>query len=208
MEYKEKLAIANERNRISRELHDTLGHTLTLLVTLIKSSRINIKKDPEETENKLIQAADIASEGLKQIRTSISGWLPEKLNSGQITYEIRKLIEFAKDTGIDIDFSVYGKERINAPVYSEVLYKICREAITNSLRHGKATKIIVILKFKQKEIQLFVNDDGIGCRNIKKGFGLIGLEERVKDINGTLSYGTSGNRGFNIHAKIPNKVIS
>lgn len=208
LEYKEKLAIANERNRISRELHDTLGHTLTLLITLIKSSRINIKKDPEVTEKKLVQAADIASEGLKQIRTTISGWLPEKLNSVQITSELSKLIEFAKDAGINIDFSVYGKERINAPGYSEVLYKICREAITNSLRHSKATKIIIILKFTQKDTQLFITDNGVGCKNIKKGFGLIGLEERVRDINGTLSYGTSGNKGFNIHARIPNEVIS
>ncbi len=208
LEYKEKLAIVNERNRISRELHDTLGHTLTLLISLIKSSRINIKKDPEVAEKKLVQAADIASDGLKQIRTSISGWLPEKLNSFQITSEISKLIEFAKGTGIDIEFSVYGRERINAPGYSEVLYKICREAITNSLRHSKATKIIIMLKFTQKDTQLFITDNGIGCKNIKKGFGLIGLEESIGDINGTLSYGTSGNKGFNIHAKIPNKVVS
>ncbi|KNY25583.1 integral membrane sensor signal transduction histidine kinase [Pseudobacteroides cellulosolvens ATCC 35603 = DSM 2933] len=203
LKYKEKLAIVNERNRISRELHDTLGHTLTLLITLIKSSRINIKKDTEGTEKKLVQAASIASEGLKQIRTTISGWLPDKLNSSPITTEINKLIEFAKDIGIEIDFSVYGEERIVATGYSDVLYKICREAITNSLRHGKAKKVTIVLKFFQEKIQLFITDDGIGCNNIKKGFGLIGIEERVNDMNGTLTYGTTGDRGFNIHAKFP-----
>ena len=205
----ESLAVANERNRLAREVHDTVGHAMTLIITLTKVSKLMLKKGADEAEKSLNQVIDIAVGGLKELRASVAGLRTEKLVASSIIKVLGNLAEESKNSaGIEIEFSAYGEEHGVDSTYSYGLYKICQEAITNSIRHGSAGKIDIILKFTNDKIQLFIVDDGIGCKNIKRGFGLIGMEERVTSLKGSISYGSSGDRGFNIHVEIPIGVES
>ncbi|HEX9061073.1 MAG TPA: histidine kinase N-terminal 7TM domain-containing protein [Clostridia bacterium] len=199
----EELAVARERNRFARDLHDTLGHTMTLLITLMKVSKIECRKDHEEAERKLTEGIEIATQGLKELRRSVSGLSPGKLENQNIVEALRQLIKDSENSGTIIDFSVQGVVEYCDTAYHEVIYRICQEAITNSIRHGKACRIDIILKFTKTHVRLFIIDDGVGCKNIKKGYGISGIEERLQSINGTISYGSSGSKGFNIHVEIP-----
>lgn len=199
----EELAVVKERNRAARDIHDTLGHTLTLLITLMKVSRIACRKNPDEAEEKLFEGISIATEGLKEVRRSISGLLSEHLENNNIIAAIKHLVQDSMNSGVNIEFSAYGEEYSYNTPHSDILYRICQEAITNSLRHGNASQINIILRFSESEIKLFVFDDGRGCKKLIRGVGLSSMEERVKKINGKISYGSDGESGFNIHIEIP-----
>lgn len=206
----EELAIVKERNRVAREVHDTLGHTLTLLIMLVKVSRIKFEEDPEEAKDKLTQAVKIAQEGLDELRRSIMGLMPENGGNNNIIQSLETLIESAQKSGLDVDFSVDGEEHYYKNIsirssysFNDCIYKTCQEAITNSLRHGNATKIGIILRFSPKKLVIFIIDNGKGCKNIQKGFGLKGMESRVQSLNGHIIYGSDGEKGFNIHIEIP-----
>lgn len=199
----EELAITKERNRFARDVHDTLGHTMTLLISLLEVSSITCKKDPVKTEEKLTEALKAARDGLKELRRSIKGLEPETLQSNDIISSIKKMIEDFKPSGMKIDFSHDGMENFSYIVYSKVIFRVCQEALTNSLRHGKAKNVNIILRSSGNKLSLFIFDDGCGCSQIKKGFGLSGMEQRVKDLGGTLVFGSDGESGFNIRMEIP-----
>jgi signal transduction histidine kinase len=199
----EELAVMRERNRFAREVHDTLGHTMTSLITLMQVSKIAYKKNTDEGEETLSKGIEIARQGLKEIRRSISGLFPQKLESNTLTDGLKQLINEFQNLGINIELNIYGEEWYRSSACFNAVYRICQEAITNSIRHGKAQQINIILRLTDNRIKLFIIDNGCGCKKIKKGFGLLGMEERVKELNGLLTYGSDGESGFNIHVEIP-----
>ncbi|MDQ2085413.1 histidine kinase N-terminal 7TM domain-containing protein [Herbivorax sp. ANBcel31] len=199
----EELSIAKERNRFAKDVHDTLGHSMTLLISLLEVSNITCKKSPEKTEEKLSQALNVAREGLKELRRSIKGLAPENLKNSDILSSIKSLTKDFEPSGVNIDFS-HNIENIDInPRFSSVIFRICQEALTNSLRHGKAKNVTIILRAINNKIELFIFDDGIGCSKLKKGFGLTSMTQRVKDIGGSIVFGSDGESGFNIRLKIP-----
>ncbi|MCX7708590.1 MAG: histidine kinase [Clostridia bacterium] len=199
----EELTIAKERNRFARDVHDTLGHSMTLLIALMEVSSITCRKDPDKTEEKLAEAVKIAREGLKELRRSISGLSPEKLEANSLLNALNKLVSDFRVSGVNVEFTVEGLDRFIKPSCSDVVYRVCQEAMTNSLRHGKAKNISIILKANPSALRLFIFDDGIGCTEIKKGYGLTGMEQRIKSIQGKIIYGSDGESGFNIRIEIP-----
>lgn len=199
----EDLARERERNRIAQEVHDTLGHTMTMLIALLEVCKITYNKDTLMTEQKLSEAIDAARGGLKELRQSLYQIKSEELRSEDCISKLQSLIEGFELTGIKIELVAEGVEGKLQPIQSEVIYKICREALTNSLRHGKAQHISIILKLVESRVKLFILDDGCGCSNINKGLGLAGMEKRVEEINGSIVYGSDGEKGFNIHVEIP-----
>ncbi|NLI57130.1 MAG: hypothetical protein GX387_01160 [Clostridium sp.] len=199
----EELSIERERNRFARDVHDTLGHSMTLLISLLEVCNITCKKDAEKTEEKIAQALKVAREGIKELRRSVKGLMPENLKNSDILSSIKSLINDFEPSGINIDFS-HDIEKINIdPRFSSVIFRICQEALTNSLRHGKAKNVTIILRANDNKIELFIFDDGIGCPNFKKGFGLTSMTQRVKNIGGDIVFGSDGESGFNIRLEIP-----
>ena len=92
------------------------------------------------------------------------------------------------------------KEGIN---YSDTFLRVCKESLTNSLKHRKASHISVFIEFTPVLTKIFIIDNGIGCLEIKKGMGLSGMEQRIAKINGNIVYGSDGEKGFSIHIEIP-----
>ncbi|MHB8126154.1 MAG: GAF domain-containing sensor histidine kinase [Desulfitobacteriaceae bacterium] len=198
----EELAIAKERNRFAMDVHDTLGHTMTLLIKLLEVGRMNFES-PDTMIVKMDDAIKVAREGLKELRRSVKGLTTEKLETNDFVRALEDLITDFQTSRVKIDFSVEGLYSFLSPVYSYALYNVCREALTNSLRHGKAENVTIILKFAEGKIKLVIIDDGCGCREITKGFGLSGMEQRVKDLDGKISFASDGESGFIIRLEIP-----
>ncbi len=206
----EELAIANERNRVTREIHDTLGHSLTLLIMLMKAAKIEMIKNPAGSKAKLAEGVKIAQAELNELRWSISGLLSKNIIDMDIIESISNLVHHMGNLDVNIEFSVIKKElytKMPASIYklklSDTIYKICKEAITNSLRHSNASVINIIMKFDPAKVHLFIFDNGHGCQKITPGFGLIGMTGRVNEINGLIKFGSDGETGFNIQVELP-----
>lgn len=199
----EELAIAKERNRFAHDVHDTLGHTMTLLISILEVANITYRSDVDTTGDKLKEALKISKEGLKELRRSINGLRPEMLNSNSIITSLKNMFSDFRLSGVEIDFTSEGIEPNDISRYSDILYRVCQEALTNSVKHGKSKNVNIILRFDTDMIKLFILDDGIGCGKITKGFGLTGMEERLKTVNGKIMYGSDGESGFNLRVEIP-----
>ncbi|MCX7923196.1 MAG: protein kinase [Clostridia bacterium] len=199
----EELAVARERNRMAIAVHDTLGHSMSILLKLLEAIKISLKKDTAKTEEKLSKAIEIAREGLIEVRRSVSGLMPGKLESTNLIGALEKLISDYQSSGVNVEFTVDGDFDLRNPRCSTAIYRTCQEALTNSLRHGKAKNVAIILKIVKSRLRLFIVDDGCGCKDISKGFGLSGMEHRIKELGGTITYKSDGENGFNIHVEIP-----
>ncbi len=202
-EIREELAAVNERNRLAIDIHDTLGHTMVLLLKLQEACMVTCREDAGKTEEILNDAYKITKEGLMELRRSVSGLMPRKLEPGNLMKALKELLAGFESSGLEIELLIDGQLNFESPVYSEIIYRSCQEALTNSIRHGNAKKVNIVLRFLPERIKLFIIDDGAGCGKLSVGYGLSGMQERVKRAKGDIAFGSGGERGFNIHIEIP-----
>ncbi|TYQ16190.1 UNVERIFIED_CONTAM: serine/threonine protein kinase/GAF domain-containing protein/predicted ATPase [Acetivibrio alkalicellulosi] len=199
----EELAITKERNRFAMDVHDTLGHSMVLLIKLLEVCKMEMMNDPSKAETKLTDAINTAREGMKELKRSIYGLVPEKLEVNKFITAVEKLVEDFKASGVSVKLNIQGTYDYRNSSYSYTLFKVCQEAMTNSVRHGKAKNIFIDILFRNGRIELVINDDGKGCKDIKKGFGINGIEERIKELKGSVSFATGLNAGFKINLELP-----
>ncbi|KNY24761.1 histidine kinase N-terminal 7TM domain-containing protein [Pseudobacteroides cellulosolvens] len=207
----EELTLSKERNRIAREVHDTLGHSLTMIMMITKIIKANLSEDKRvDAVKRLVDVEEISQNALSEIRNSIKGLRQEEENSRDIVYAIEKIIKYSSSSNVKIGLAIMGQEYYpdvlnsrNIEKLVEISSKVCREAVTNAIRHGKAGEISIFLKFCNDKIKIYILDNGNGCQSIKKGYGLMGMEERVKEAAGTIAFGAGGEMGFNIHIELP-----
>lgn len=201
------LAIIKERNRFARDVHDTLGQTMTLLVTLLSLAKQSCQKGLS-TEEYLSRAAQIAGQGLNDLRRSAKGLAYERLATNQLNESLQELAAEFTTSGVTVDFIGSGIDNFDDSRYTDAIYRICQEAMTNSVRHGHAKRIMIEIFLDKGWIKLKIKDDGLGCKTINKGFGLSGMEERVRNLNGTINFCSDGLKGFAISIKISLESIN
>ena len=205
----EELTVVKERNRMSCEVHDTIGHTMTSIKALLDLSLIQLSNSSlEEAAKAINEAREFTQESMREIRCSILGLSSFGLESGSMIDAVKSLILKFEHLGINIDFSVDDPEQYRKNInFSVAVYRLCQEALTNSVRHGQAKNISIIIKILNGFAKISIIDDGCGCQNIHKGFGLSGMERRVKNLDGEILFGSDGTKGFYIYAKIPIKEL-
>ncbi len=210
----EELSVIRERNRIAREIHDTLGHALTLLsVQLETATQLEARGDPRLHEE-LLQARQVAKACLTEVRHSVEALRPDEASAGTLQEQLRKLVaEFettCRQTQITLDL-----EEATHPLNPEVsltLYRCAQEALTNIRKHAHATKVLLRLSTSGGEagqVELTVLDNGQGCEPIHEqstsGFGLRGMRERVALLDGTLRAGPEPQHGWRVEVVLPLK---
>lgn len=203
----EKMGETKERNRLAREIHDTLGHTLTGLSVGIDAARVMMDFDQESTKKQLSLLSDAARQGLKDVRRSVEKLRPDALERYSLKEAIDRLIlDFEKVSKVNIKFIYHIGQVSFQKDLDEVIYRIVQESLTNSIRHGKANNIYVSFAYEdnQTKLVIIIEDDGIGCQNIKEGFGLHHMKERISTVNGRLRI--YGYDGFIIIAEIPLRI--
>lgn len=198
----EKIGENNERKRLAREIHDTVGHALAGVAAGIDACIVMIDTNPEATKKQLKVISKVVRQGMVDVRKSLNRLRPGALEKQGFKEAIEKMInEFASIGEVDISLD-YRLENLDLENTTEdILFRTIQESMTNSVRHGGASKINIALYLKDGNLCLTIKDNGIGCENITYGFGLKQMKERIAIINGTVKF--KGTDGFAVLVKIP-----
>ena len=198
----EEATKTKERNRLAREIHDTLGHTLTGIITGVDACAMIIDIAPDVAKQQLNAIADIARGGMKDVRRSVNALRPDVLEKKDLFEALQEMVESTrKSTGVEMNFACCAALDCFNQDEEDVIYRIVQEGTTNAIRHGKATRVDIRIERNFDTLWIEIRDNGIGCTDVKKGFGIHHMEERLKMLNGALEY--DGSNGFWIKAKLP-----
>ncbi|MDQ0496344.1 DNA-binding NarL/FixJ family response regulator/signal transduction histidine kinase [Paenibacillus brasilensis] len=196
----EELTLIEERSRLSHELNDTIGHTLTSLIVGVESLRSSL---PDAQIERIDSLVGIAQHSLVDIRKHLHQLSHTPLNHS-LSESLRQLTEdFMKSTGITVKFRVIGSETLVMQKINICLYRCLQESLTNVVRHGKASVISVQLHFNSQQLRLQIEDNGIGMEEIQFGFGLNGMKERLELFHGTVSVHSESGQGTFVICNIP-----
>ncbi|HWR61735.1 MAG TPA: sensor histidine kinase, partial [Clostridia bacterium] len=186
-----RLTVVEERNRIARDLHDTLGHNMTALIMQLQMAEHLMKEENASRAEELLQSSTrTAKESLAGIRAVVETLRGQESALAPADAIKRLVGDFTIKTGVDIRLDIEGEAGAKASGADTALYHIIQEAVTNAVRHGKATRIVVGLAYSPDSVSFAVKDNGAGPENIKEGYGLKGIKERVEAFGGQVSYET------------------
>lgn len=197
-----KMTETRERNRLAREIHDTLGHALTGIITGIEACEMLMDVAPEATKVQLGAIAEVARQGMTDVRRSVKALRPDALEKFNLEEALAQTMEEMRlATNAKIEYRCTTPLKGFNEDEEEIIYRIVQECITNSIRHGKADRITIEIDREYNMLNIRIKDNGIGCKKIEKGFGLHHMDERLRMLQGTLQY--SGEDGFLVEAQIP-----
>ena len=185
----EKMAEDKERKRISREIHDTLGHALTGISAGIDACIALIDIDQQKAKEQLLVISNVVRESIKDVRRSLYKLRPGALDQRTLKDGLLKLIEeFQSVSHLKIDL-YYEWEKVDFENTKEdLIFRIIQETMTNALRHGHASKLEIHFFDNEENYLIIMQDNGIGCKDIKQGYGLKQMKERIAILNGKIHF--------------------
>jgi signal transduction histidine kinase len=205
---KARAAVAEERIRIARELHDVVAHAISVIVIQARGARRSLADDPDETREALDTIEVTGGRALSEMRRLL-GML--RTDGEQIALApqpslrfIDELVTHVAAAGISLDVSVEG-EPVELPTGIDVsAYRIIQEALTNTLKHAGPATARLVIKYGADTLELEVSDSGSGtAAHDAKGHGLIGMRERVSLYGGKFEAGPADGGGFRVQARLP-----
>ena len=199
----EQLATVRERNRLAREVHDTLGHYLTVINVQLEVVTKLIESNPARAKEAAVKAKQLASEGLNEVRRSVSALRPTPLEDKPLAEAIRALIETSRDAGLMVTFEQTGIARAVSPEIETVLYRATQESLTNIRKHAHASAANVRLAYDADAVSLRVRDNGLGRKGGEDNVGLSALRERAAALNGTVMAENHLEGGFVLEVTLP-----
>jgi signal transduction histidine kinase len=199
----EELAMTQERNRLAREIHDNLGHTLTIVNVQIEAAKAVMDSDPGRALDAMDKAQELAREGLTRVRESVAALRESPVSNRPLGEAIASLVKEAESAGIVTEFKVTGEPRPLENKVALALYRAAQEGLTNVRRHARASRVDVLLDFQPGEVRLEVKDNGVGAVETSGGFGLLGIRERMQLLGGRLEIRTGAGKGFRLTAVVP-----
>lgn len=203
----ERLAQSHERNRIARELHDTLAHTLSSVSVQLEAVKALFEVNPGESQKLLSKSIENTHNGLKETRRTLKDLRSSQLESLGLVGAVNNVIQSAKQrTGIHID-SILGKELDSLDdETSHSIYRIVQEAIENIIRHSNAHHASLSLQNHKNEIRLSISDDGSGISrktiHDQESYGIRGMRERVEALGGIFTINSQPKKGTRIEVII------
>ena len=198
----EQMAETRERNRLAREIHDTLGHALTGITAGLDACIMTLEVAPELTKQQLNKIRDAAKKGITDVRRSVKKLRPddlERLPFQEALFEMT--LNYSESSGMEITFDIFSWSDNLRQDQEDVIYRVLQESITNANRHGHATKVKITIGGNEKYLLIVIADNGQGCNEVKQGFGLKHMRERLKLLHGTIHYWSD--EGFIVEAMIP-----
>ncbi|RDY28787.1 sensor histidine kinase [Romboutsia weinsteinii] len=198
----QELAILKERNRISREIHDSVGHALS--TTIIQLGALEKLLTNNKDLFELVKELRLfVNKSLQDVRRAVTDLKPIEYEIYQNLFKIEELTNnFTKLTNIDVKLTISKNTWDLSSVQYTSLYRIVQESLSNSSKHGKSSKINIFITFNTRDLVVTISDNGIGCKNIVKGNGINSICERINELNGTVEFDNSSN-GFSIRASFP-----
>jgi two-component system, NarL family, sensor histidine kinase DesK len=191
----ERLSQEAERERIARDLHDLLGHTLTVITVKLDLARRLLSHDSDRARNEIVEAEQTARNALAEVREAVSGYRAEGLDA-EISRARRSLLSADVKLNTTLAPVNLSSSQVN------VLCLALREAVTNIVRHARATVCQVALLEKDKTIHFTIEDNGRGGQ-ILEGNGLCGMRERLESMAGAVKLTASANVGTRLEITLP-----
>jgi signal transduction histidine kinase len=204
----EELATTKERNRMAREIHDTLGHYLTVINMQLEAARVLFGADQNraKTLEALNKAQTLTKEGLAEVRQSVGALRASPVENKSLPEAIGQLVSESQAAGIVTELKLKGEPRLLPSPVELTLYRVAQEGLTNVRKHSLASCAEVVLDYSYREkVCLTVQDNGVGMKESSNGsgFGLLGMQERVQLLNGILQRESVPGGGFKLHVEIP-----
>ncbi len=195
-------AALTERTRLSREIHDGLGHQLTSLIIQLQALQLMIAKDPEKAEKVVKELLGVARKGLQEVRMVVREWSEDESGLGSVA--LRGLVSQTKAHSLlDCEYIHEGEEADWPHQVSITLYRILQEGLTNVLRHSKATKAKVRVKEKEDLVMLEIQDEGEFNEDTLPGFGIQGMKQRAEELRGSCDLFQNEWGGLTVKVIIP-----
>lgn len=200
----EELATVKERNRLAREIHDGLGHYLTVINVQIEAARAVMESDPAQSLDALRKAQALAQDGLADARRSVAALRASPVEERPLPEAIAMLVEENRAAGIEVAFTLVGGCRPLSPQTGLTLYRAAQEGLTNVRRHARVSEAEVVLEYRDGgTVRLLVRDDGTGSADVDGGFGLLGVRERTQILGGRVDIRTAPGQGFTLEVEVP-----
>jgi len=204
----EMLSAVKERNRLARELHDSVTQKIFSMTLSAEAAQILHEKEPEKVPVVLEHIQELAGDSLSEMRTLIKRLRPGTIGRDGLVQTIRQHIaQRQKDDGLIVELCIEGDDDLSVD-YSESLFRITQEALNNIVKHSGADFARIVLKFNEKSVSLLIEDSGRGFRlsAVEKGkshIGLSSMSERTALIGGRLSIESRPGNGTRISVEVP-----
>jgi PAS domain S-box-containing protein len=206
-EQSREAAVTAERNRIARDIHDTLAQGFTgVIVQLEASEDARARGFSSEADEHLERARALARESLNEARRSVQALRPQALEDRSLSDAMENLFRKAtRGTGLKSEFVVLGQQQELPQDWEENLFRISQELLTNTIRHAQASHFAARLIFVPGSVRLEMRDDGQGFDPSRKsdGFGLLGIRERVEGMGGQLTVRSAAGDGTAVQIALP-----
>src|SRR4051794_19324958 len=204
---KELTAVAEERNRIARELHDVVGHSVSLMTVQASAVRRLMRPDQEKERAALETVEAAGREALTEMRRMVgvlrSGDAAPNLAPPPTLDQLDRLVDNFRRAGLDVTAETAGDVAPLPPGLDLTAYRLVQEALTNTLRHARATRAVVHIGYGEHRLLISVRDNGEGPDGSPPGTGLLGMRERVAVYGGSLATGAGEGGGFELRAELP-----
>jgi signal transduction histidine kinase len=204
-------AVADDRRRIARDLHDVVAHHVSVMSVLASGTRRTLKRDPVEAEQTLATIEETGRVALREMRRLLTVLRADAEPAGELAPQpglagVENLVEQVRDAGLPVKLRVDGVPAALDPGVALTVYRIVQEGLTNALKHaGSGATAEVRLEFGTQALHVEVVDNGrgpqLGASGV--GHGLLGMRERVMLYGGTLRIGPRPGGGYRVSARIP-----
>jgi signal transduction histidine kinase len=207
----EQLATTRERNRLAREIHDGLGHYLTVIGMQLQAARAVLQtgrdEDRQSAEATLDKAQRLSREALADVRRSVTA-LRDPSAVRPLPVVLDELATEMSAAGVPTELEVAGAARALPPESADALFRVAQEGLTNVRKHAGATGVRLLVDYRDpRAVKLEVSDHGVGAdtagEEAVRGFGLLGLRERAERLGGHLDVETAPERGLTLRIELP-----
>jgi signal transduction histidine kinase len=204
-----RVAVAEERGRIARELHDVVAHAVSVMVLQVGAVRHRMPETQTEDRDALMNVEQAGRVALAEMRRLLNAMRHEGDELELLPHpgldDLDTLVKDVRAAGLDVRLHIHGERATLPPGLDLSAYRILQEGLTNALKHARAHRAEVDVRFGDTDLLLEVRDDGKGgpSTNGGPGHGLVGVGERVKIYGGDMWAGPSNGGGFVLHARLP-----
>lgn len=188
-----------ERAELSQTLHDKLGHNINGSVYQLEAVKLLMEKEPEVSKKMIQTVINQLRIGMDEIRVILRKERPKKYKLAIL--QLEKLCEDCREKGVEAELITEGELRAIPEKYLEVILDNAYEAVSNSLKYAKCSKIKISVYVLNKMIRCSIWDNGVGCKELIDGMGISGMRKRIREINGILDFETEA--GFTINMLLP-----
>ena len=207
-EEKSRLAAAEERARIARELHDVVAHAISVIVVQAQAAQRVLEGEQASAREALGSIEATGRQALGEMRRALgvirAGENEAALAPQPSLQSLGLLLEQAREGGLEVELEIEGEPRALSPGVDLSAYRIVQEALTNTRKHAGPARARVVIRYLPEELELEVTDDGCGpLRRAGGGQGLIGMRERAALLGGVLEAGSRNGRGFAVRVRLP-----